>query len=74
MQNDFIVIDTETTGLSHYRDEIVEVCAIKFNSKGEKIDEFYRLCFPLSGVIPVEASNIHGITIDVVDDQKSYVR
>ncbi|HUW91900.1 MAG TPA: exonuclease domain-containing protein, partial [Bacteroidales bacterium] len=73
-ENESVYIDVETTGLSPETDEIVEVCAIKFDNRtGENLDIFYSLCKPISGIIPEAASNIHGITIDKVVEKPNYI-
>lgn len=40
--NNIVVFDVESTGTDTTRDEIVQIAAIKINSKGEKIDEFVK--------------------------------
>lgn len=72
IHDEYVYIDTETTGLNPNTDEIVEVAAIKFSMDGATIDTFHKYCKPMSGFIPVEASNIHGITIDKVKGEKYY--
>lgn len=74
MSNTFVYIDTETNGLSPDRNEIVEVCAIKFDENGNYIDKFYQLCKPASGKIPEKVSKINGITIDMVNDKPNYLK
>ena len=69
----YVAIDTETTGLDPDNEEIVEVCAIKFDDGGCVHDKFYSLCQPIKGYIPPEASNIHGITFAKVADQPFYM-
>lgn len=73
MSDEIVCIDVETTGLDSLRDEIIEVCAIKFDRMGNEIDQFYQLCEPLSGCIPQEASNVNGITIDKVRGKPHYM-
>jgi DNA polymerase III subunit epsilon len=73
ISDEYVVVDTETTGLDPNTCEIVEVAAIKFNKFGEIIDTFQRFCRPTSGVIPIEASSIHGITMDKVANEKPYM-
>ena len=69
----YTAIDTETTGLDPENDEIVEVCAIKFDDAGVVHDKFYSLCQPIKGFIPEDASNIHGITFNKVADAPFYM-
>lgn len=70
--DEFVVVDVETTGLSPEKNEILEVCAIKFNGNGNTLDVFHKYCYPLSGFIPEEVSNIHGITMEKVKNEKPY--
>lgn len=70
---ELVYTDTETTGLDPTTCEIVEVAAIKFTRHGEILEKFHRYCKPLSGNIPAEASNIHGITMEKVANEKSYM-
>lgn len=57
--NDFVVIDTETTGLSRQSDSIVEIAMIKFEN-GVEVDRFSTLINP-ERPIPAEASRVNGI-------------
>lgn len=62
--NKYIVIDTETTGLSHYSNEIIEIAAIKIEN-GKIIDEFQTLVKPHNLISP-NITRITGITNDMV--------
>jgi DNA polymerase-3 subunit epsilon len=73
ISDEYVYTDTETTGLDHNLCEIVEVAAVKFNLNGDILGTFHEYCYPMSGVIPREASNIHGITIDKVAGKKPYM-
>lgn len=73
MSDEIVCIDVETTGLDYQKDEIVEVCAIKFDRFGKAIDTFYELCEPISGCIPQEASRVNGITMDKVRGKPHYM-
>ena len=66
LEKSFVVIDTETTGLSpNYKDKIVQVTAIKFeNFKPTQI--FTTLINP-NRLIPNHVSKIHGITNEDVE-------
>lgn len=63
---EFIAIDIETTGLSKYSDSIIEVAAIKYQNCTET-DKFTTLINP-NREIPYQATQIHGITNDMVKD------
>lgn len=64
---DFSIIDFETTGLSTYSDEIIEIGAIKVRNL-DIIDYYSTLCSPLKGI---KNSSIHGITDEDVKLYKS---
>jgi len=66
--DEHVVFDLETTGLSAWGDEIIEIGAIKII--GNEIDQkntFHSLVNP-KRLIPPEASNISGITNEMVKD------
>lgn len=58
-----IVFDTETTGLSRDTDRIVEVAIVWWDSQAEFTQRFNP-----GMPIPLEATNVHGITDDDVKD------
>lgn len=61
---DFVVIDTETTGLKPTSAEIIDIAAIRF--RGFKpVSKFSTLLAPQKP-IPVEATKINGITNEMV--------
>lgn len=64
---DYTVIDTETTGLSAQRDQIVEISAVKIRDK-HIVDRFTSLVNPQIA-IPKKATDIHGITDQMVANQ-----
>jgi len=55
----FVIIDTETTGL-RARDEIIELAAV--TSDGTVL--FESRVWPRSGVVPREATRVHGLSIE----------
>lgn len=61
----FVTIDTETTGLSASKDEIVEIAAIRFRNYAP-VEKFVTLCAPKKGISD-EAARINGITADMVE-------
>lgn len=62
----FVVLDTETTGLSSARDEIIEVAAIKYKAF-EPTEIFQTLIKPKKD-IPQEATAINGICYAMVEN------
>lgn len=63
---DFTIIDFETTGISVFSNEIIEIGAIKVRDL-EVIDTFDTLCNPL---MTIENTPIHGIKNDKVMEYK----
>ena len=64
--DDYVVFDLETTGISCQKDRIVEISAVKVRA-GEVTEEFSTLVNP--GIpIPFYASQVNGITDDMVKD------
>ena len=62
----YVVIDVETTGVNPHKDAIVQLSAIRFEGE-DPVDEFNTYINPLRP-IPAEATQIHGITDDMVRD------
>jgi len=64
---EYVVFDIETTGLDTLNDRIVELGAIRVKD-GKVVDEFSRLINP--GIdIPLEVTNINGITNEMVKNE-----
>lgn len=63
---DYVVFDLETTGISCESDEVVEISAVKV-AGGRIVDEFSTLVNP-GRPIPYYASEVNGITDDMVKD------
>nr|WP_330387238.1 exonuclease domain-containing protein [[Clostridium] polysaccharolyticum] len=63
---DYVVFDLETTGVSVYKDDIIEISAVKVQN-GSVIDTFSTLVNPLRP-IPKEATMVNGITDEMVAD------
>ena len=64
--SDYVIFDLETTGISCYRDKVVEISGVKV-IKGNITDEFSSLVNPECH-IPFPASQVNGITDDMVAD------
>ncbi len=64
--NVFVAIDVETTGLSPFANELIEVSAIKYEGT-KKIDSFTTLIKPKVR-IPYYITNITGITNEMVQN------
>lgn len=65
--DDFVVLDTETTGLG-YADEVIEVGVI--GPDGATLLE--SLVRPRSGRVPPGASRVHGLTMDDLEDAPTF--
>ena len=63
---DYVVFDLETTGVSPYNDEVIEISAVK-SRKGKVVEEFSELVNP-KRTIPFAASRVNNITDDMVSD------
>lgn len=66
----FVVIDTETTGLSSIKDSLVEVAAIRFED-WTPVEKFHTLINP-GKHIPADASAINNITDEMVADAPTF--
>lgn len=62
----YVIVDTETTGLSPRYDDIIEIGAIKIQN-GIIINEFQTYCKPLNNI---KNSEIHNITNEMVENYK----
>jgi len=65
-----VFFDLETTGVNTQKDRIVQMAYIKIKPDGER-EEKSILVNP-EMPIPVEASNVHGITNDMVKDANTF--
>ena len=67
----FVVVDVETSGLEPHRGaRIIEIAAIKINSKGEVLDSFHTLVNPTNS--DVGMTSIHGVTLDMVQNAPTF--
>lgn len=60
IEDDVVVLDTETTGLSHREDELIEIAAARLRGR-EIVDRFDTFVKP-SGLIPAEITELTSIT------------
>ena len=58
-RNALIAIDTESTGLNPYQDQVIELAAVKFGRSG-KVAEFQRYITPTKSV--GDSERVHGIS------------
>jgi len=68
-----VCIDVETTGLDPEKDEILEITAKEFNLSGATGQCLTFLCKPKSGFISKEASDVNGITMEMVKECPNYL-
>jgi DNA polymerase III epsilon subunit len=68
MPKQLIVFDLETTGLDPYKDEIIEIAAIKINTESTHHEAYQTLVKP-SKKIPKRATEINGITNEMVEQE-----
>ena len=66
----YVVFDLETTGVSYNYDEVIEISAIKVHNH-KAVAEFTSLVNP-ARTIPYGASQVNGITDDMVQDAPAF--
>jgi DNA polymerase-3 subunit epsilon len=66
LERPLCVLDTETTGTNTQSDQIVEICIIKLDQDMNR--EVKTMRFKPTIPIPKQASDVHGITDDMVKD------
>ena len=67
IEDDVVVLDTETTGLSVQENELIEIAAARLRGR-EIVERFQTFVHPTAGPIPPEIVKLTGITnADVVD-------
>jgi len=67
----YVFIDLETTGLSEKTDKIIEIGAVKTNSKLEVIDQFHTLVKPGKSIPYMITILTHGLSDEMVKDAPS---
>lgn len=65
-RSDYVVFDLETTGLNHMTDAIIEISALKV--KNGKVQEQFSTLVNPNRHIPAAASEVNGITDEMVAD------
>ena len=73
LEKDIVFFDIESTGLSVVKDRIVQLAIIKYFADGRPPIERTRLINPTIP-IPIEASDIHKITNNMVKDQPTFAK
>jgi DNA polymerase-3 subunit epsilon len=71
LEKDLVIFDIESTGLSTSNDRIVQLAIVKMFADGRENIERCRLINP-EMPIPKEASDIHGITNEMVKDAPTF--
>ena len=67
IEQDVVVLDTETTGLDFKKSELIEIAAVRLRGR-QVVDRFQTFCKPKCGSIPDEITKLTSITNgDVVD-------
>ena len=69
----YVCFDLETDGLSHFKNEVLEIVAIEFNESGIIGDIFSFLCKNRSGIVPKFIEGLTGITTKMIKGKKSYL-
>lgn len=64
---DYIVLDIETTGFDRYKDEILEIAAVRYSQKGKVVEKYHTLVRP-KNAIPAKITTLTGIRDDDVKD------
>lgn len=73
LNSKYIVIDTETTGLSPSKHGLIQLAAIVLDKNLEIVDEFVRdVCPPDGFEMDDEATKIHGFSMDRIKSGISY--
>lgn len=70
LPDEYVVIDTETTGLDYEFCEIIEVCALKICA-GQVIDRFVSLIRPECGYVDDFITELTGITNEMLETAPS---
>ena len=72
IEDDVVVLDTETTGLSSQENELIEIAAARLRGR-EIVERFQTFVHPTAGPIPAEIVKLTGITNADVADAPSAV-
>ena len=66
---DMVVYDLETTGVNPKNANVVEIAALRLDTKGDAVDDYSQLVKPPDGHIPEESTEIHGISEEDVKNK-----
>lgn len=70
LEKDLVILDFETTGIDVVADRIVQIGALKLRTDGT--EEFKEVLVDPTIPIPLEASEVHGITDKMVEDKAPF--
>lgn len=70
---DYVAFDVETTGTCTWRDRVVSFCLMELDADLAVVREHYKLVNP-GGPIPASATEVHGVTDDMVHDAPPFSR
>lgn len=68
VRSEFVILDTETTGLRSSESEIIEISAIRIKDGKVAKRAFSKLVKPEAGYIPPEIEALTGISTEMVQD------
>jgi DNA polymerase III epsilon subunit family exonuclease len=66
-EGEVVILDTETTGLDHKTESLLEIGAVKLNAEGDIIERFSLLVKPSVPIRP-SSQRIHNISSEMVED------
>lgn len=72
MQTEYVVLDTETTGLSHAEDRIIEIGAVKVRMEDRKVLSTFHVYLNPDRANSEEAVKVHGLTDAFLRDKPRF--